>query len=1194
MDRSFLRAAWLGAALWACSNSPNERDPSEGSLAARPTPDAGSGESGGASSDAAPREPEGPAPASCGNGLLEPPETCDPPEPGICDSNCQLSSPVTEPVDGGAQPGALCTPGAADAGCLPSACGDGIQQGDEQCDDGNRIAGDGCDAACQLENCGDGQLEPGEDCDPPGMGRCDPSCHALRVECGDGKLQEGEECDDGNVAFGDGCSPSCLLERCGNGRLEAPAETCEPPNTPVCGPLCRAPACGDGRLDADSGEECEDGNLRSGDGCSPNCRVERCGNGVVDSGEQCEPPGSAQCARDCLASDVSAATPIGGPLEARAFVIQNPSFAGSLEPWNLDAASMSSLQLGSLDVGTAPRSTSAEVRLPADSPYATLWQCVRTGAGAAYQLSAATRGIGAGAPVPVEMGVSFYEEDDCSGEVFDGVRTYNTPAQNGRWLTWRLPPPSPIANVESTFEAPDGARSLQVWINLEQDSAEGATSVLVDEVQLLRASPVTCGDGIPEGSEECEPGVSPGCLDSCQLAQVCGDGIEAPGECASCPADCSGISPRCGDGAVSLPEQCEPPGVGACRADCTWGSSVCGNGRLEATETCDPPNGETCGPNCTLIDCGNRSIEPPEQCDPPGTALCNRHCRLSAEQPSSCGNGLLEAAEQCDPPNPATWCSKSCQRRNPQLACGDGAIDRDLAEECDPPGAADNCGPDCHRAVCGDLRVGGAEECDPPNSSTCNADCRLQGNALLCRTCLADRCPAAAPERDLFAACFQRDGFAQAGPAQNAPLGLLCAEAVECMRATGCATEVRSAEAPNPAACYCGKAVLTANPVAALRACRDGVVAAEGPCRAVFERAAESQLPSSVLAAVLDAQNFMGALGSAIDVMQSCGSAASDCRQQCSVAGSCGNGVVEPGELCEPATNPYCAPAVCAVLPCGNGAVDVAWPYGQPENPDPLLRAYQQPKDWVPESCDVRDPFTNQNGKCDETCHLLVTCGDGEVNPSAEACDPGGPEQNWSECCQPSSPGFRSASQLPSCDRNGNGRIDRTEQCQVPAVCGNGKREGLEECDLIPPDPSKCLNCRAVDACAECTRTKCADAQRSCFEAPTAATRVGCAEVLECYDGAGCGQNRDYSKCLCGDRAPLQQECGTLGPSGPCSDVMQENLPCGYPNGLDLACVQQSGTNPAFGTGAAYQVVNCRKYFCASECNYAAFQSVDE
>jgi cysteine-rich repeat protein len=35
--------------------------------------------------------------------------------------------------------------------------------------------------------------------------------------CGNGVLESGEECDDGNTVAGDGCSPSCVVEYCGDG-----------------------------------------------------------------------------------------------------------------------------------------------------------------------------------------------------------------------------------------------------------------------------------------------------------------------------------------------------------------------------------------------------------------------------------------------------------------------------------------------------------------------------------------------------------------------------------------------------------------------------------------------------------------------------------------------------------------------------------------------------------------------------------------------------------------------------------------------------------------------------------------------------------------------------------------------------------------------------------------------------------------
>jgi cysteine-rich repeat protein len=63
-------------------------------------------------------------------------------------------------------------------------CGNGQVEVGEQCDDGNKTAGDGCSATCELE---------------------------LPI-CGNGIVEHGEECDDGNLINGDGCSVVCLCE----------------------------------------------------------------------------------------------------------------------------------------------------------------------------------------------------------------------------------------------------------------------------------------------------------------------------------------------------------------------------------------------------------------------------------------------------------------------------------------------------------------------------------------------------------------------------------------------------------------------------------------------------------------------------------------------------------------------------------------------------------------------------------------------------------------------------------------------------------------------------------------------------------------------------------------------------------------------------------------------------------------------
>src|SRR2546422_10958723 len=82
-------------------------------------------------------------------------------------------------------------------GCRVDFCGDGrrcLIEG-EQCDDANRVNGDGCDASCQFEHCGNGIVDPGEECDDGNATPCD-GCTGCRVDfCGDGRrcLIEGEQ-----------------------------------------------------------------------------------------------------------------------------------------------------------------------------------------------------------------------------------------------------------------------------------------------------------------------------------------------------------------------------------------------------------------------------------------------------------------------------------------------------------------------------------------------------------------------------------------------------------------------------------------------------------------------------------------------------------------------------------------------------------------------------------------------------------------------------------------------------------------------------------------------------------------------------------------------------------------------------------------------------------------------------------------
>lgn len=246
----------------------------------------------------------------CGNGVLQLGEQCD--DGNLqnndgCSSICQIEPDLGTGGDGRRR----------------NICGNGILQIGEQCDDGNTNSGDGCSSACLIETPSGGggggtPTEPTEPEEPTELSGptdpinptdpVDPSETELPEEpspsyCGNGIRETGEFCDDGNLINGDGCSAICQRER----NLfkpdfpEQPQSSYEPvtsnesdidesaveekfadlPLFPVVPSFPEFPAgitgqilsiCGNALTEF--GEQCDDGNTVSGDGCSNSCRVE--------------------------------------------------------------------------------------------------------------------------------------------------------------------------------------------------------------------------------------------------------------------------------------------------------------------------------------------------------------------------------------------------------------------------------------------------------------------------------------------------------------------------------------------------------------------------------------------------------------------------------------------------------------------------------------------------------------------------------------------------------------------------------------------------------------------------------------------------------------------------------------------------------------------------------------------------------
>lgn len=164
-------------------------------------------------------------------------------------------------------------------------CGDNIVEGDEECDDGNSVSGDGCSFICKLEPecvpdemecrstalfwCKEGFWKLVRDCAADGEVCVENLTAALcdsTIVCGNNFIETGEQCDDGNN----------VTEKCPYG-----VESCT-----VCASNCTykpgiTEYCGDNIKNGD--EECDDGNRNAGDGCDANCKIEiECGTDEME------------------------------------------------------------------------------------------------------------------------------------------------------------------------------------------------------------------------------------------------------------------------------------------------------------------------------------------------------------------------------------------------------------------------------------------------------------------------------------------------------------------------------------------------------------------------------------------------------------------------------------------------------------------------------------------------------------------------------------------------------------------------------------------------------------------------------------------------------------------------------------------------------------------------------------------------
>ncbi len=139
--------------------------------------------------------------------------------------------------------------------------------------------------------------------------------------CGNGKLDEGEECDDGNDWGGDGCTPLCKINVCGDGYKFVGVEECDDGDKngfyDYCDVYCsgKSSYCGDGKVDVEH-EECDTGN---------NVINERCSNCVLNKDFP-----KTICSDQILCSDASEI--INCPSEGEDFFGQDAQYTNKCIP----------------------------------------------------------------------------------------------------------------------------------------------------------------------------------------------------------------------------------------------------------------------------------------------------------------------------------------------------------------------------------------------------------------------------------------------------------------------------------------------------------------------------------------------------------------------------------------------------------------------------------------------------------------------------------------------------------------------------------------------------------------------------------------------------------------------------------------------------------------------------------------------
>ncbi len=675
--------------------------------------------------------------AVCGNGTLEPGETCDP--SGTCPVSCDDSNACTtdttsgtaaacnvacghDPITVCSMTSDGCCAGGCDAttdvDCSPT-CGNGVLEGTETCDDGNpdgaapsvpcaTLAACEDSNACTVDTYTGAAAQCSAVCShtditscTPGDGCCAAGCTSVTDAdcssvCGNALKESGELCDTG-IATGAGSCPtvaSCAdsnacttdtlsgsdcLQQCSN----TPITTC------VGGDGCCAPGC-NGTNDSDCSASCGNGVKEPG---------ETCDTGIATGADSCPTVASCADTSACTADSVinSACQQACANVPITACVLASdgccPTGCNATNDGDCSASCGNAVvEAGEkCDTGIASGAGSC----PTVASCADTNACTIDGvSGATCQAQCSYTNVTACSGNTLDgccpTGCTNGTDKDCSASCGDGI--VNGTEQCDKAITAGQPGACPTTCNDSNVCTTDtlsgsaancSATCTSTAITACSTTSDGCCPAGCNQTNDANCAAV-CGNGVVEAGENCDKTIAAGSAGACPAA--CNDNNACTadvltGTAAACTAKCTST-------AISA---CSLTGDGCCPSGCNQTtdadcSAVCGNGVLEAGELCD-----------TTIAAGAGSC--------PTVASCNDTVACTADSVS--GSGCQQA---CAHP-PITACT-----------AGDG---------CCPTACNQSTDSDC-AAACGNSVLESGETCDPPSS--CPANVAACSDGLACTT----------------------------------------------------------------------------------------------------------------------------------------------------------------------------------------------------------------------------------------------------------------------------------------------------------------------------------------------------------------------------------------------------------------------------------------------------------------------------